>query len=72
VEADALEAARLEVDFSPSDTDAEEALEILRGAHRGPHDPDIALGTVLTNLRDATPDEVRSALARLISDANSV
>jgi hypothetical protein len=45
-------------------------LELLRGAARGDRDPDIELAIILARLDGATDDEIRSALASLVVDAD--
>jgi hypothetical protein len=51
------------------DADSATAVEILRGAARGPRDPDVSLFVMLTELDRRDNDELTSYLQRLVRDA---
>lgn len=59
------------LDGLPGDVDDERVIEMLRGAQRGPRDPDVSLSTLIANLRVADEKAILLALAGLVRDANS-
>ena len=67
-----LEAISVDVDYSPSDTDSAQAIEILRGASRSPADPDVELSRILTESIESDEQQLRSALAKLAADARDI
>lgn len=53
------------------DANADRVKEILRGASRGPADPDVALSEVLSRIPDADSSFLGDVLEKLARDARS-
>lgn len=54
------------------DPDTRKVLEIMQGASRGQHDPDVELATIVSELIDVEDDApYKTVLAKLIRNADS-